>query len=49
VIGGLAGGMTPSEICQEYDITEADLRAALQYAAELIEAEQVYPLPSPAA
>jgi uncharacterized protein (DUF433 family) len=48
VIGGLAGGMTPSEICQEYDITEADLRAALQYAAELIEAEQVYPLPSPA-
>jgi uncharacterized protein (DUF433 family) len=45
VIGSLAGGMTPEAICQDYDIEEADLRAALQYAAELIDAEQVYPLP----
>jgi uncharacterized protein (DUF433 family) len=45
VIGGLAGGMTPEEVCQEYDIEEADLRDALRYAAELIDAEQVYPLP----
>ena len=49
VIGGLAGGMTPEEVCQEYDIEEADLRAALRYAAELIDAEQVYPLPPSAA
>jgi len=50
VIGSLAGGMTPEDICQDYDIEEADLRAALQYAAELIDAEQVYPLlPPPAA
>ena len=31
VIGSLAGGMTPEEICQDYDTEEADLRAALQY------------------
>lgn len=49
VIGSLAGGMTTEEICQDYEIEEADLRAALQYAAELIDAEQVYPLPPPAA
>lgn len=49
VIGSLAGGMTPEDICRDYDIEEADLRAALQYAAELIDAEQAYPLPSPAA
>jgi len=49
VIGGLAGGMTPEEVCQEYDIEEADLRAALRYAAELIDAEQVYPRPPSAA
>jgi uncharacterized protein (DUF433 family) len=49
VIGSLAGGMTPEDICQDYEIEEADLRAALQYAAELIDAEQVYPLPPPAA
>jgi uncharacterized protein (DUF433 family) len=32
--------MTPEDICRDYDIEEADLRAALQYAAELIDAEQ---------
>ena len=32
VIGSLAGGMTPEDVCQDYDIEEADLRAALQYA-----------------
>jgi len=36
VIGSLAGGMTPEDVCQDYDIEEADLRAALQYAAELL-------------
>jgi uncharacterized protein (DUF433 family) len=48
-VGGLAGGMTPEAICQDSDIEEADLRAALQRAAALIDAEQVYPLPPPAA
>jgi uncharacterized protein (DUF433 family) len=35
--------MIPEEICQDYDIEEADLRAVLQYAAELIDAEQACP------
>ena len=45
LLGGLAGGMTPADVCQEYDITEDDLRAVLAYAARLIEADQFHPLP----
>jgi uncharacterized protein (DUF433 family) len=45
ILGGLAGGMTPAEICQEYDISEDDLRAILAYAAMLIEADQFHSLP----
>ncbi len=46
ILGGLAGGMTKEEIIHEYDITDEDLRAALSYAAELIETETFYPLPT---
>lgn len=35
----LAGGMTKEEIMREYVITEKDIEAALNYAAELIESE----------
>ena len=45
VIGGLAGGMTKEEILREYEITEEDLRAALEYVAHLLDAEQFHPLP----
>src|SRR5574337_247192 len=45
IVGGLAGGMTTEEIIREYEITEEDVRAALRYAAELIEAEIFHPLP----
>lgn len=45
ILGGLAGGMTPTEVCQEYDITEDDLRAVLAYAETLIDADQFHPLP----
>jgi uncharacterized protein (DUF433 family) len=45
ILGGLAGGMTPTEVCQEYDISEDDLRAVLAYAVALIEADQFHPLP----
>ncbi|HLF27595.1 MAG TPA: DUF433 domain-containing protein [Anaerolineae bacterium] len=48
IVGGLAGGMTHAEIMQEYAIDEADVRAALSYAAELIETEEFHPLPVPA-
>ena len=47
IIGGLAGGMTREEIVREYEVTEEDIRAALGYAADLIEAEEFHPLPMP--
>jgi len=46
IIGGLAGGMTKEEIAKEYQITEEDIRAALEYASTLIEEEEFHPLPS---
>jgi uncharacterized protein (DUF433 family) len=36
VIGSLAGGMTSEEIQREYDITAEDIRASLDFAAELV-------------
>jgi len=45
VVGGLAGGMSKDEVLREYDITAEDLRAALEYAAELVDSEQFHPLP----
>lgn len=45
IIDGLAGGMTKEEVVREYEVTEEDIAAALGYAAELIEAEEVHPLP----
>ncbi len=49
VVGGLAGGMSIEEIIREYGITEEDVLAAFSYAAELLESEVFYPLPTPAA
>lgn len=46
VIGGLAGGMTVADVIREYDLTEADVRAALKYAAELTARESIHPLPA---
>ena len=46
VVGGLAGGMTIDEVCREYEISEEDVRAALDYATELIESETVHALPT---
>ena len=45
ITGGLAGGMTKEEIMQEYDVTEEDILATLNYVTELIEAEKFHPLP----
>ena len=41
VIGKLAGGMTAAEVAQEYGITDADVRAALAYAAEVLASEEI--------
>ena len=47
IIGGLAGGMAVEEVCREYEVSEEDVRAALEYANEVIDTEEVYPLPAP--
>ncbi len=39
IVGGLAGGMTKKEIMREYEVTQEDIEAALNYAAELTESE----------
>jgi uncharacterized protein (DUF433 family) len=37
--------MTKEEVLREYEITEEDLAAALDYAAGIIESDQFHPLP----
>jgi uncharacterized protein (DUF433 family) len=49
IVGGLAGGMTEEEITREYEVSGEDIRAALAYAAQLIESEVFHPLPAPSA
>jgi uncharacterized protein (DUF433 family) len=41
VVGSLAGGMTFDEVEREYGITKDDIRAALKFAGELVEQEQL--------
>ena len=45
ILGGLAGKMTFDQICQEYEVTVEDIRAAINYAEELVEQETHHPLP----
>lgn len=44
VVGSLAGGMTFEEIEREYDLTTADIRAALKFASELVDQESFFSL-----
>ena len=46
IVGGLAASMSKEEIIQEYAVTEEDISAALNYAAELIDSEEFHPLPT---
>ena len=46
IVGGLAGGMTFEELQKEYGITPDDIRAALEFAAEIIEQEEHHTLPA---
>ena len=46
ILGGLSGGMSVEAICREYGVTPDDVHAALQYATELVDLEDVHPLPS---
>ena len=47
IVGGLAGGITEEEIMREYEITSEDIRAALDYAAQLVDTQVFHPLPVP--
>ena len=46
IVGGLAKGMTVEQVCDEYVVTEADVRAALTYATEVLAEKTVRALPS---
>lgn len=45
VVGYLAGGMSFEDVEKDYDLAPEDIRAALDYAAELVNQEQHHPLP----
>lgn len=42
ILGSLAGGMSFLEICDDYEITEDDIKAATAYAARLVADEEVH-------
>ncbi len=42
ILGALAGGMSYKEICEDYEITEDDIRAAIEYAARIVSNEEIY-------
>jgi len=42
VLGSLAGGMSYEEICEDYEITEEDIRAAIEYAARVVSNEEIH-------
>jgi uncharacterized protein (DUF433 family) len=46
IVGGLAGGMTFEELQKDYGITTEDIRAALEFAADIIEQEEHHTLPA---
>jgi len=46
ILGSLAGGMSREEIASEYRVTLDDIAAALEFATELVDDEQFYPLPT---
>lgn len=46
IVGGIAGGMSREDVARAYDISLEDIRAALEYANDLVEREQHHPLPT---
>jgi uncharacterized protein (DUF433 family) len=46
VLGYLAGGMSLEDVRRDFELTAEDVRAALEYAAELMDEERHYPLPA---
>jgi uncharacterized protein (DUF433 family) len=44
VVGYLAGGMSFEDVQRDFDLTVEDVRAALDYEAEILNHEQHHPL-----
>ena len=44
ILGSLAGGMSYEEICEEYEIENADIRAAIEYATKIVANEEIHML-----
>jgi uncharacterized protein (DUF433 family) len=42
ILGSLAGGMSYEEICEEYEIENDDIRAAIEYASKIIANEEIH-------
>lgn len=42
ILGALAGGMSYQEICEDYEIAEQDIRAAIEYAAKIVSNEEIH-------
>jgi len=42
ILGSLAGGMSYEEVCEDYEISEEDIKAAIRYATELVANEEVH-------
>jgi uncharacterized protein (DUF433 family) len=45
IIGFLAAGDEIPFLCEQFDITEEEVRAALAYAADVLKDERVYAIP----
>ena len=45
IVGALAGGSSIEEVCEGWAITEEDVRAALAYAAEVMDDVRIYAVP----
>jgi uncharacterized protein (DUF433 family) len=43
VLGSLAGGASFEEICEDYGVTDEDIRAAIAFANELVAEQAFYP------
>jgi uncharacterized protein (DUF433 family) len=45
LVGNLGGGASIKELCEDYNVSEEDVRAALIYAAETLAAKRRHALP----
>ena len=48
ILGSLAGGMSFEDVAHEYDLTHDDIRAAIGFAGEVLNAESFHTLPTAA-